>query len=75
MPKDRAPRAKVRLIASEDTDPQVHVPPGQTYEIVTATIVDSQLSDIVEETSSGRTLSPARLCGSRSTCVAILETE
>ncbi|MFE4512738.1 hypothetical protein ACFRMQ_00880 [Kitasatospora sp. NPDC056783] len=75
MPKDHAPRAKVRLIASEDADPQVRVPSGQPYEIVTATIVDSQLSDIAEETSGGRTLSPARLCGGRSTCIAVLETE
>ncbi|MFE4874319.1 hypothetical protein [Streptomyces sp. NPDC056682] len=75
MANDRASRAKIRLIASDDTDPQLPVVSGHQYEVVTTTIVDSQLSDIAEETSGETARRPPRLCGSRSTCVAIVETE
>jgi hypothetical protein len=42
---------------------------------VATSIVDSDLEAIKEETEEGAALRPARLCGSRSTCVAIVEVD
>jgi hypothetical protein len=68
-------RTKVRLIASDDERPRVPVEPGKTYEVVVTSIVDSDLAAVDAETAEGSNLRPARLCGSRSTCVAIVEVE
>ncbi|MCF3106958.1 hypothetical protein IPZ58_36175 [Streptomyces roseoverticillatus] len=63
---------KIQLVSSEDDQPMVKAVPGKCFEVVTATVVDSDLQAVSDETAdvSAR---PARLCGSRSTCVAIVE--
>lgn len=65
---------KVQLVASDDERPRVRLEPGKRYDVVVTSVVDSDLEAIKDETEGG-TLRPARLCGSRTTCLAIVETE
>jgi hypothetical protein len=66
---------KIRLVASEEEQQHVRLTPGARYEVAVTTIVDSQLEDISEESFGNDVQRPPRLCGSRSTCVAIVEIE
>jgi hypothetical protein len=70
-----APRITVHLVASDDEQPRVRLAPGKRYDVVATSIVDSDLKTIKDETDEGAALRPARLCGSRSTCLAIVEVE
>lgn len=70
-----ASNIKVHVVASDDERPLLRVEPGKRYEVTVASVVDSDLRVVKEETEGGTTLRPARLCGSRSTCVAIVEVE
>ena len=65
---------KVHLVASEEEQPRVRLEPGKHYDVTVTSVVDSDL-DVVKEETEGAALRPSRLCGSRSTCVAIVETE
>jgi hypothetical protein len=65
---------KVYLLASDDERPFVRLEPGKHYDVSITTVVDSDLKSVADE-AEGDALRPARLCGSRSTCVAIVETE
>ena len=66
--RKQVPGTKVQLIASEEARPQLKLTPGKRYEIVVTSIVDTELRPT-------RPPRPPRLCGSRSTCVAIVELE
>jgi hypothetical protein len=71
---DARSAAKFHLIQSDDAEPLVRLTPGKRYQVVATAVVDSDLQAIdVETEMSG--VRPARLCGSRSTCVAIVEIE
>jgi hypothetical protein len=61
------------LIQSDDSEPLVRLRPGKRYEVVATPVVDSEMRPVTDET--GPEARPARLCGSRSTCVAIVEIE
>ncbi|MFE6286339.1 hypothetical protein [Streptomyces sp. NPDC057877] len=74
MQENPASTPKIRLVASDEEQQHVRLTPGTRYEVAVTTIVDSQLEDISEE-SLGSAARPPRLCGSRSTCVAIVEIE
>ncbi|MFI0980418.1 hypothetical protein ACH4SP_25865 [Streptomyces sp. NPDC021093] len=67
----------IRLIASDDENPKVLTAPGGRYEVVVAAVVDSDLQSIADETGGTSALPqrPPRLCGSRTTCLAIVEIE
>ena len=65
---------KVQLVASDDERPRLRLEPGRHYDVIVTSVVDADLQTIKAETE-GSMLRPARLCGSRSTCVAIVETE
>lgn len=64
--------ARIRLIQSDDAQPLVRLAPGKRYEVVATAIVhkDLQSVEVEAETPDVR---PARLCGSRLTCLAIVE--
>lgn len=64
---------KVRLIASDDPEPRVRLAAGKRYEVVVTSVVDHDLNEIDGETEDPQLRSP-RLCGSKSTCMAIVET-
>ena len=64
--------AKIHLIQSDDAAPLVRLAPGKRFEVVVTAVVDSELQAIDDETEAPG-VRPARLCGSRSTCVAIVE--
>jgi hypothetical protein len=64
-------RISIQLIASEEREPPVEGRTGKRYQVAVVPIVDRDLN-AVEEGIEAR---PARLCGSRSTCVAIIEIE
>ncbi|MFF9408075.1 hypothetical protein ACF1B0_21500 [Streptomyces anandii] len=66
-------RSTIRLIESDDENPKVRTAPGGRFEVVVATVVDSDLQAVTGETTAKEALRPARLCGSRGTCVAIVE--
>lgn len=67
----------IRLIESEDEVPKVALTPGKRFEVVLTPIVDTGLNEVSEEVggSSALPVRPPRLCGSRSTCLAIVEIE
>jgi len=62
----------IRLIESDDAEPRVKLTPGKRYDVVATTVVDRDLRQ-VEESAKLPGERPPRLCGSRSTCVAIVE--
>jgi hypothetical protein len=66
-------KAKIHLIESDETEPKVRLAAGKRYEVFATSIVDHDLKAIAEEAKEPRQR-PARLCGSRSTCLAIVET-
>jgi hypothetical protein len=70
----RSARSKGYLVASDDEQPRVRLEPGKRFDVVLTPIVDADLREIKEETE-GSTARPPRLCGSRSTCLAIVEVE
>lgn len=70
-----ASKNTIRLIASDEEEPRVRIKPGKHYDVVATSIVDSDLETIQQETEEGAALRPARLCGSHSTCVAIIEVD
>lgn len=74
MQEKPASAPKIRLVASDEEQQHVRLTPGARYEVAVTAIVDSQLEDISEE-ALGSAPRPPRLCGSRSTCVAIVEIE
>jgi hypothetical protein len=74
MPERNA-RSKGYLIASDEEQPLVRLEPGKRYDVVLTPIVDSDLQALQEETEQGPAARPPRLCGSRSTCLAIVEVE
>jgi len=74
MEEQAARRATIRLIESDDEQPKVALTPGRRFEVIATPVVDSDLNSVSEETK-GQPLRPSRLCGSHSTCVAILEIE
>jgi hypothetical protein len=62
------PSGKIHLVESEDAEPRVKLEAGKRYEVISTAIVDADLNRIdVDERAR-----PARLCGSRNTCVAIV---
>jgi hypothetical protein len=65
----------VQLIASDEEQPKVRIKPGKHYNVVATSIVDSDLETIKDETEERAGFRPARPCGSRSTCLAIVEIE
>ena len=67
-------RSTIRLIESDDEQPRVMLTPGKRYEVVATQVVDSDLRAVTDE-AEGPALRPPRLCGSRSTCLAIVEIE
>jgi hypothetical protein len=64
---------KIHLIQSDDAEPLVRLTPGKQFKVVATAVVDSDLQTVEEETDVSGRRRPARLCGSRSTCVAIVE--
>jgi hypothetical protein len=72
MDGNAEPTAKIHLIQSEDAAPLVRLAPGKRFEVVATAVVDSDFQAIDDETETPGAR-PARLCGSRSTCVAIVE--
>lgn len=63
---------RIHLVQSDEAEPKVRLSPGKRYEVTVTTVVDSDFRAIEAETERPATR-PARLCGSRSTCVAIVE--
>jgi hypothetical protein len=63
---------KVHLIQSDDAEPRVKLTSGKRFEVVATPIVDCNFDAISEEAAEPQAR-PPRLCGSRSTCVAIVE--
>ncbi|MEU6672058.1 hypothetical protein [Streptomyces sp. NPDC046727] len=72
---ERRQGTRIRLLASDDASPKARVDPGSRFEVVVATVVDSDLQAVTDATTNSETKQPARLCGSRSTCLAIVEIE
>ncbi len=72
---ERSARSKGYLVASDDEQPRVRLEPGRRYDVVLTPIVDSDLRALKEEADQGPAARPSRLCGSRSTCLAIVEVE
>ena len=68
----RVARPRVRLIQSEDRQPVVKLTAGKRYEVVATSVVDSDMRP-VGSISRRPPKRPPRLCGSRGTCVAIVE--
>jgi hypothetical protein len=62
----------IRLIAADETEPRVRLVPGKRYEVSVVAVVDSDLKAIDDEVVDPGTR-PPRLCGSRSTCLAVIE--
>lgn len=71
MQDEEKPGRVIRLIESDDDHPMVRLQPGKRYEVMVTSVVDNNLAAVAEET--GAAARPARLCGSRSTCMAIVE--
>jgi hypothetical protein len=63
--------SRIHLIESDDEQPYVRLEVGKRYEVVATAVVDADLKTIADE--EARKSAPPRLCGSRSTCVAIVE--
>jgi hypothetical protein len=63
----------IRLIQSDDPEPLVRLTPGRRFEVVAVPIVDRNLDQVTDD--AGEEVRPPRLCGSRSTCLAIVEIE
>lgn len=64
---------KIRMIECDDSEPRVRLAAGKRFEVVATTVVDTDLNQIADDEAANAR--PARLCGSRSTCVAIVEIE
>lgn len=64
----------IRLIGSDEADPRVRLVPGRRYEVSVVAVVDSDLQAIDDEVGDSG-IRPPRLCGSRSTCLAVIETD
>jgi hypothetical protein len=64
--------AQIRLIESDEAEPRVRLARGKQYEVTVAPIVDNDLRAIADE-ADAPPARPARLCGSRSTCIALVE--
>ena len=64
----------VRLIESDDERPRVALTPGKRFEVIATSVVDLELNEVTDEVDGSAVRSP-RLCGSRSTCLAIVEIE
>jgi hypothetical protein len=62
----------IYLIESDDAEPQVKLTPGKRYDVISTTVVDRDLRQ-VQESAEKPAVRPPRLCGSRSTCMAIVE--
>jgi hypothetical protein len=67
--------AKIHLIASDEPEPRARLVPGKRYEVTVAPIVDNDLRAVADEAEAAPAARPARLCGGRTTCVAIVEIE
>lgn len=63
--------ASIRLIQSDETEPLVRLTPGRKFEVAAVPIVDRNLDEVTGD--PGDEIRPPRLCGSRSTCLAIVE--
>ena len=63
----------IRLIQSDEAEPLVRLTPGRKFEVAVVPIVDRNLDEVTED--AGEEVRPPRLCGSRSTCLAIVEIE
>lgn len=63
--------SRIRLIESDDETPRVALTPGTRFEVLATPVVDTDLNDVSDDAAAR----PARLCGSRSTCLAIVEIE
>jgi hypothetical protein len=61
---------RIHLIASDDAEPRVKLAAGRRYDVVATSIVDHDFNEVAPDTKAR----PARLCGSKSTCLAIVET-
>jgi hypothetical protein len=68
--ENSTPATRVQLIESDDAEPRVRLVPGKRYDVVATTVVDQDMQQVPEDARR-----PARLCGSRSTCLAIVEVE
>lgn len=63
----KSSKPKAYLIASDDAQPAVSMTSGKRFDVRTVQVVDPSLKP------SGKMA--ARLCGSTSTCVALIEVE
>ena len=63
----------IRLIQSDDAEPLVRLTPGRRFEVAAVPIVDRNLDEVTD--GAGEEVRPPRLCGSRTTCLAIVEIE
>ena len=68
---DQTLPGKIHLVQSDDAEPQVKLRPGRRYEVVTTSVVDANFQPVGDRAAAR----PARLCGSHSTCIAIVEIE
>ncbi|MDQ3933279.1 MAG: hypothetical protein M3340_01455 [Actinomycetota bacterium] len=74
MADEKAPKGKVYLIASEESEPDVESARGRRFEVSAVSIVGPDLRQVEGgDMLRPRPMKPPRLCGSRSTCVAIVE--
>jgi hypothetical protein len=71
--KESAKPAKILLIQTDETEPRVKLVPGKRYDVVAVPVVDQDLRAITEEVKDPSQMRPPRLCGSRSTCMALVE--
>lgn len=58
----------VKLIVSDDEQPTVQLKAGMRFEVVSVSVVQSNLTDLVDSDRIG-----ARLCGGSGTCLAIVD--
>lgn len=65
--------SRINLIQSDEQEPLVRMVPGKRFEVAVVPVVDRDLSAVRDETVASEGIRPARLCGSRETCLAIVE--
>lgn len=72
MAEDSRGNTAIRLVQSEETEPQVRQTSGR-FEVTVVPVVDRNLNQVTEDADAE--IRPARLCGMKSTCIAIVEIE
>jgi hypothetical protein len=72
----RATKTRILLVASDERDPKIERRTGKRFLVNAVSIVDTNLRKVAGEAAGvfrPKPKRPPRLCGSRSTCVAIVE--